>query len=213
MKKLLCVLLAALMLCTMAACGNQQAPEQTDPITTTGNQSVEESTEASVATEESQMEALEEMRFPGADVYCKIPKESGTKYEGRVAIVTGYDEYIATVCCQKSSDFSGEEEDVISYLAETYVTFVRKFLSPNIEAGALKASATEKVSVSGYDAVKFSGPVANTDGGTYQIYGYSMIIDEMPVMFLGVLRSEDQAQADLAAMQALVDQMAGSIYK
>lgn len=214
MKKWIALLLVLLMAVSLAACSSQDTPDNPSlpDGTTAGNQPPKNTTAATQQPTQNK-EKLKDFMFPLAKIYCKVPETFGSKSEGKVVVATGKDEYIATICNASKGSYTGGLEGILPFLAKSYADDTSPFLEPNIKEESLKVSTTEKVTVSGYEALKFSGPVTNTSGGTYQIYGYTMIIDEMPVMFLGVLRSEDQADKDLKAMQELVDLMAGSIFK
>lgn len=146
-------------------------------------------------------------------MYCMVPKKCTRKTNGRIVCTSDNKAYIATIYNGDKGSFTGNLANILEASAEKYAGDVNKYLSTNIEAEVLKAQTTENVTVSGYEAVKFSGQIKNIENGDYKIYGYSMIIEERPVMFLGILVSEDQADADLNAMKALIDQMAGSIFQ
>ena len=208
MKKVLCVLLAALLLLSAAACStpknngssstpdNITAPSQSDP------------------TQESQIkeEKLEKFKFSQISVYCMVPENCARKTNGSIASTTDNKAYLATIFTGEKGS-AGSLADILTVSADKYASDVNKYLSTNIDGAELKAQTTENVTVSGYEAVKFFGQIKNIEDGTYQIYGYSMMIKERPVMFLGILVSEDQSDADLTAMKAFVDQMAGSIFE
>lgn len=216
MKKILCMVLAALLLLSLCACGGEEKPRDPAATTTasgTEDKKPEKETEKTSVETDKDEEELQEIMFPLVEMYCEVPEEYSRKTNGSIAVTVGRDEFIATIFNGASGAYTGELEGILDFSAEMYANDVNKYLAPNIEAGELKAGTTEKVTVSGYDAVKFSGTVKNIGDGTYEIYGYSMIIEDRPVMFVGILCSEDQAKADLEEMQALVDLMAGSIYK
>lgn len=216
MKKLLCALLAVLLLCSLCACGGE-TPKATEPTEknnpgTNATQSQQQNTEATNPTEKTEV-TLDSFRFPRTEVYCKLPDTYGRLTNGTVAATTGSDEFMATICVGDAGAYTADTAGIFNFMAKKYTNDVNKYLSPDAKEDGWNISSTKGTKVSGYDATQLSGTVSNTDGGTYQIYGYSVIVDEMPVMFVGILNSKDQAQKDLNEMKALVDQMAGSIYK
>ena len=211
MKKVLCVLLAVVMLLSMVACSKEEPKDTANaPVTSEDTQPQKETTEA---TEETQKEEYQKFQLPRMEMYCNTPIESGATTNKRVAVVTGYEAYIGTVFCGGTDEYSGELEGILAYASDDYVNDVAYFLYSDLDAETLKAVSSERTSVSGYDAVKFAESVRTTSDKYYEIYGYAMIIEDRPVVFMGILCSEDQAQADLEEMQELVDLMAGSIYK
>lgn len=215
MKKVLCVLLAAMMLLTMAACGAK--PEATDPTkaqtgATEATKPHKETTEATEATEK-EADSYQKFMFPLMEVFCKVPEEFGRTTNGNIAVATGCDEYILTICNGFPGDYSGDLEGMLSHFAVDFESYTAVFLLADLNAEELKNVSCEKTTASGYDAVKFGSTVKNKSDKNYEIYGYAMIIDNAPVVFMGVLCSDDQAKADLEEMQDLIDLMAGSIYK
>ena len=214
MKKVFSILFAGLLLLSMCACGNGEKSKNDHSdasVSTTGAAQTEK--EEITNTEAASTEEYGKFQLPRMELYCNVPMESGSSTNKRVGVVTGYDAYIGTVFCGGAGEYTGDLEGILAYVAEDYVNDTASFLMADLDPAELKAENTQKVTVSGYDAVKFSSSVLNKSGNEYGIYGYAMIIEDRPVMFVGVLRSEDQAAADLAEMKDLIDLMAGSIYK
>ena len=213
MKKVLCVLLTVLMLLSMAACSKEEPQDTANvPVTSEDTQPQKESTEATEETKKEE-ESLQEFMFPLMPMCCKVPEEYERETNRSVALAIKNDSFFATIYNGEQGSYSGELEGILQFVAEGYLFDTNIYLYMEIEEEELKASQVEAVTVSGYDAVKFGGPVKNIGNTFYEIYGYAMIIDNTPVVFMGILCSEDQAQADLEEMQELVDLMAGSIYK
>ena len=213
MKKVLCVLLAVLMLLSMAACSKEEPQDTANvPVTSEDTQPQKETTEATEETKKEE-ESLQEFMFPLMPVFCKVSEQFVRLTNGMVAIASGSDEYVLSIYNGFEGDYTGELEGLLAGVADFFVTDLNKYLSPNMDENTLKEITGAKTSISGYDAVKFDAPVKNKSDETYEIYGYAMIIDNTPVVFMGIHCSEDQAQADLEEMQELVDLMAGSIYK
>ena len=142
--------------------------------------------------------------------FCSVPESCVRKANRSVVSTTDSKAYLLTIFVGNKGDHNGNLEDILGAATETYERDVNKYLHSPIH-GELKAETTEKVTVSGYEAVKFIGSTINMTNDANKIYGYSMVIDEQPVMLLGILVSEEQKDADLKTMQALIDQMAGSI--
>lgn len=212
MKKVLCVLLAALLLLSAAACSTSESngsASMPDNITTPGQQTV-----ITAPTQESEIkeEKLEKFKFSQISVYCMVPENCARKTNGSIASTTDNKAYLATIFTGEKGS-AGSLADILTVSADKYASDVNKYLSTNINGAELKAQTAENVTVSGYDAVKFSGQIKNIENGNYQIYGYSMIIEDRPIMFVGILCSDDQAKEDLDDMKDLIDLMAGSIYK
>ena len=213
MKKVLCVLLTVLMLLSMVACGKTPAdPVKTTVEPTETTQKNQETTEQTEPNNDEEMQ-MQQFMFPLVKVYCNVPEEYERVSRGCVALAIKNDAFVASVHNGDIGAYSGELEGILEFVAEDYLFETNIFLYKEIAAEELKASTVEAVTVSGYDAVKFGGPVKNIGNTFYEIYGYAMIIEDRPVVFMGILCSEDQAQADLEEMQELVDLMAGSIYK
>lgn len=212
MKKGLCTLIVILLLLSLTACGKPDDNGTTPkPEDTTGTTMQPGATEPSQSTQDKE-EKLEKFKFSQISVYCMVPEDCTRKTNGSIASTTDNKAYLATIFTGEKGS-AGDLADILVASSEKYASDVNKYLSTNIEAEVLKAQTTENVTVSGYEAVKFSGQIKNIENGDYKIYGYSMIIEERPVMFLGILVSEDQADADLNAMEAFIDQMAGSIFQ
>lgn len=215
MKKVMCLVLALALLCSLCACGKKETEEPQKDSNVTAEKQPEKETEKAteVATEPAEEEETNEFMFPLVEIYCKTPAEYGSLDNGSVAVTTGRDEFIVSICNGDEGSYSGDIAGVFEHMLVEYTIDVNKYLSPDADDQAWDLTATDGASISGYEATKLTGTVGNTEGGTYQVYGYSAIIEDRPVIFLGILCSEDQAQADMDTMTALVEQMAGSIYK
>ena len=213
MKKVLCVLLTALLLLSATACS---APENNGTVSKPGSATTP--TQQTAVMEPTQgtqnnEEALTKMQFPKMAMYCMVPEKCTRKTNGKIVCTTDDQDYIATIFNGDKGSFTGDMSDILTASADKYAGDVNKYLSTNIDGAELKAQTTENVTVSGYEAVRFSGQIKNIKEDNYKIYGYSMIIDERPVMFLGILASEGQVDTELNGMKALIDQMAGSIFE
>lgn len=169
-------------------------------------------TDPTQETQNKEEGKLEKFKFSQISVYCMVPEQCTRKTNGSIASTTNNKAYLATIFTGEKGS-AGNLTEILTVSANKYANDVNKYLSTNIDGAELKAQTTEKVTVSGYEAVRFSGQIKNIEDGNYQIYGYSMIIDERPVMFLGILASEDQMDTELNGMKALIDQMAGSIFE
>lgn len=215
MKKVMCLVLALALLCSLCACGKKETEEpQKENIATAEKQPEKETEKATeAATAPAEEENLNEFKLPLAEIYCKVSDDYDRLTNGCVAVASGQDELIASICCGDEGSYAGSAKDIFESLVSDYTDDVNKYLYPEVEEGAWDLSVTEGATISGYEAAKISGTVTNLAGGTYQVYGYSAIIEDRPVIFLGILCSDDQAQADMDTMTALVEQMAGSIYK
>ena len=214
MKKILCALLAVLLLCSLCACG-KAAPKETEPAdkkneSTVNTQPMQENTKV---TEPSKGVSYIDFQLPRTLMYCKVPEDCSMRSNAAVAICQNTTEYMGTVFCGDENAYTGELEGILAFLSENYVYGVNKFLVSKLNKENLVAKNTQRITVSGCDAVKFSGPITNNDGGTSEVYGYVMILETRPVVFLGIVDDKKQEQKDIDAMKALVDQMAGSIYK
>ena len=213
MKKILCILIAVILLIIVVSGiyfkvmnSNNIANEDIEL-----NQSQIENSEE-ILPEESEGVQLQKFMFPLMEVYCNVPEEYERDTNRGVAVAIKNVDYIATIYNGSENVYSGELEGILDFVAKDYLFDSNIYLYKEIEEEELKASSFESVTVSGYDAVKFRGPVKNVGGSTYEIYGYAMIIEDTPVVFMGILCSEEQAKEELKEMQDLVDLMAGSIY-
>ena len=155
-------------------------------------------------------EKLDKMQFPRMTKFFSVPESCIRRANRSVVATTDNKAYLLTVFVGNKGDHSGNLEDIITEVTETYERDVNKYLHSDIK-GELKADTTEGVTVSGYDAVKFTGSTINITNDANKIYGYSMIIDNSPVMFMGILVSEEQGDEDLNAMKKLVDLMVNTI--
>jgi hypothetical protein len=155
-------------------------------------------------------EKLDKMQFPRMTKVFSVPESCIRRANRTIVATTDNKAYLLTVFVGDKGDHSGKPEDILTASTETYERDIIKYLHSDIK-GELKADTTERVTVSGYEAVKFTGSTINITNDANKIYGYTMIIDNRPAMFMGILVSEEQGDEDLNAMKKLVDLMVNTI--
>lgn len=110
--------------------------------------------------------------------------------------------------------FDGTLDDVIDYASEDILHAIQS------EAAywafeTMEVNSTEKVSMAGYDSIKFTATTANASIDDVQwdcyMYGYAFVINDLPYTVVGVVTTKQQEQSMIDEMIADVDAIAGSI--
>lgn len=181
MKKTIALVLAAMMLLAMAACGNES---KEDPIGTTKGQNFENGVAATEAMGETQNQKLENwgvvddfavqneelesatvfFRWPNATGRSAATGEASTQSDGTFVLVDGYSNGISPKGVALKEFFPAYFEQTINAFSNNY--------GVRYENGKLTADEGEISQINGYEVCKFTGHHTFTFSGQPYDYQY-----------------------------------------
>lgn len=214
MKKIVCLVLAVLMLVSLAAC-NRPA------VGTESTKNPQKETQAPKPTE-TEPEATEakptedqkkgtDLKIYG-DIYVVYPEPWRTEENSRTNIFYQDETCLVGITSKKGSSFEGELEDIIPYLSEAFANDVSSYSKGLLAGQEIETASVERGTVAGFDCVKFTGKINNNDNWDCHVYGYAMIVEDRVLMITGLVSTEAQDAGMIAEINALTDQIAESVY-
>lgn len=213
MKKIICLLLALLMIFSLAACGGNGTQGDTKPPKDDDKptQSTPPSTEDDNKTTEPSHTKPEDMllRVYGK-IYVKYPSDWEVESDTQSLYVLQGKECLVNVLYRNVSMFEGELEDIVPFLSRTFADAASKYCTGSIYGGEIVTTSMERSTVAGYDCVKFEGTIENGDWDCH-VYGYGLIVEDRVIMITGLVSAKDQDADMIAEIDALTDRIAASI--
>lgn len=214
MKKLLALFIALIMLFCMVACSSTPDDE---PITP--NKDNVEDTEKKDQTDDAQENNDEEtpkqeedqvFQVPKREIYYSIPSEMTIYQNSRYHIFSSNSDYFVGICYEKYKDYDGAIEDIVSKYALFFLTDVGTSCQGAINKNSLEVIDGENVKIAGLDAYKFTATVENSNWDCYA-YGYTYVVDNVPLMVIGLVHSHEQADQMIKDVTKYTDQIAASV--
>ena len=214
MKKIVCLVLAVLMLVSLAACNrpavgteNTKNPQKE----TQAPKPTETEPEATEAKPTEDQKKGTDLKIYG-DIYVVYPEPWRTEENSRTNIFYQDETCLVGITSKKGSSFEGELEDIIPYLSEAFANDVSSYSKGLLAGQEIETASVERGTVAGFDCVKFTGKINNNDNWDCHVYGYAMIVEDRVLMITGLVSTEAQDAGMIAEINALTDQIAESVY-
>ncbi len=212
MKKIICLLMAMLLVFGLVACGGNDTEGDTKPNNgkTPTTQTGTSGTEPNKDTKPTQPAINDVEVEVDNDVYVKYPSDWRLEDVYRGVVMYRDDARLVNVTYKKASSFDGALEDIVSYLSEAFVEGSYGYSQGSIYGHDIVPSTVERSTVAGYDCVKFEG-IINNDRWDCHVYGYGLIVEDLVIMITGLVSAKDQDADMIAEIDALTDRIAASI--
>lgn len=209
MKKILiCLISSTLMFLGITGCMNNEAVsnENNDVNTNnTTNNNVNSSTNQTEQSKYNQEESLASI-----DAYVNY-RDDALRVEGVSSFLYAYPKQRASATVVFSTDpYEGDLNGVLDTLMPVFGRAVKGYMRGTFTGNELKLAHSEKVTVAGFDSIRFQGTIYNNITDCY-IYGYTFIINGQPCMIAGVVASDEQEQELIDNVTRDADEMAKTI--
>lgn len=214
MKKLICLLLALLILISLVACGGDTPDTDEDPKQTVGDEKPDKNTEPSndetQQTDPTETEPTDiSLRIYG-EIYVSYPSDWTVKKDAPSVFFVQNSDCLVNLLCRRASSFDGELEDIVAFMSQTFADDSSKYCSGSIYGSEIETTSMERSTVAGYDCVKFEGTIKNGDWDCH-VYGYGLIVEDRVMMITGLVSAKAQDAGMIAEIDALTDSIAASI--
>lgn len=222
MKRLFCVLLSLLtVLSLFAACSTTKKQETTNnkKEETGVNQTETETPEGpnTNAEEENtvkeEKDELKSITAPITGVWVQYNAERKTKESGYARLISSGNNTIAAFCMDVLNPYTGTLEDVFDHFKDTYPSRVAVACQGDVNSCSIELIDSEKVTMAGFDSIRFTGKVPNKSGWDCHVYGYTFLIDSVPYAVIGIVSDASQSEDLIAFINAEVDAIAATIKK
>lgn len=212
MKKLICLLLALLMIFSLAACGGNGTQGDTKPPKDDDKptQSTPSNTEDNKPTQPVQTKPNEVSLKIAGNIYVSYPSDWRTEDVYRGVVLYQSDAALVNVTHNKVSAFEGELEDIVTQLSDAFVEGSYGYSQGSIYGNAIEPTSIERGTVAGYDCIKFVGSIKTGDWNCH-VYGYGLIVEDRVIMITGLVSAKAQDADMIAEIDALTDRIAASI--
>lgn len=212
MKKWICLLMALVLMVGTTACGSK-ATETTDTPkndATASDNSTTTVTQGMVDSTTVAQTVGKTLRVPSKDIYFTCPEGWSSGKETHTTVLLETDECLVAVCYNWSTPYNGDLVGIIDFFGTDVMSDVASYSKGNLWTSKVNATSTENTTVAGLNAVKFTGTAPNNDWNCH-VYGYTMMVNDLPMMVMGLVSTKAQDPAMISEVDALTDQVAASI--
>lgn len=213
MKRLICLLLAVAMLLSMAACGGQTSGGDTEPEETkkqSQGDSKETKPEDTEETKPSQPDTVT-IQVPGKEVYFSCANGWVVDRRSQSTLVYQNEESLVSISYDWVNEFNGELEDLVTFLNFAFTFDAYSYAKGNIYGAQISTTDTERCTIGGYEAVRFTGTISNKGEWDCHVYGYTCTVDGVNLMICALVSTQAQDADMIAEIDALTDQIAASV--
>ena len=215
MKRITAIILVALMLLSLTACGGSSntETETTPDAAPEPSQAVEDIQQADTTQESDSTEKsgyTETLHIPLRDIY--VSYEQGLREYKAAATTLVYDTNDALVGLTYDFDrvYTGGVDGVAQFFADEFPEKAASSSVGNINS-SINILTSEACTVNGFDSVRFTGTCSNDGEWDCHVYGYSFIINGTAFAIIGLVSHRAQDPELIATIDARVDAMAATV--
>lgn len=212
MKKIMAMFLLLAIVGSFVGCSIENPQGSQDSSTQQCSSTVEQSTQtedSSNAEDATAGYSREEHLTIGAYVNYK---DGVSRYDvaGGKMYVHSRDKVLTSSVMISKDSYEGDLDGVLPLLMEKFENSVRGYMCGTIKGNELKLDSSEKVTVAGFESIRFRGKVYNNIVDCF-IYGYTFLVNDQPCMIVGIVSSDSQEQDLIDTVVQDVDAMAKTL--
>ena len=205
MKRVLCMMMALLLIGSLVACGNKTPDNPVDP---TPDPVI---TDPVVSGDEGDKKDGNVLQIPATEIYFTYPK-GWYKSGGSTSVMMQENEdCMVAVCYSWDQSFEGKLADMVSYFSLGFLLDAAPESRGILGAQPIEVTSTKATKVAGYDSVQFTGKVNNNGEWDCHVYGYTYVVDGTNLMVIGLVSTQAQDAQMIKDIDALTDQIAASV--
>lgn len=222
MKRLFCVLLSLLtVLSLFAACSTTEKQETTNnkKEETGVNQTETETPEGpnTNAEEENtvkeEKDELKSITAPITGVWVQCNAARKVSESGFARLIDSGNDTTAAFCLDVLNPYTGTLDGVFDHFKVRFPASAAISCQGDINSSEMELIDSEKVTMAGFDSIRFTGKVPNKSGWDCHVYGYTFLIDSVPYAVIGIVSDASQSEDLIAFINAEVDAIAATIKK
>lgn len=218
MKRILALLLAAIMVFALVACADQPEEKGTNPPTSQQTNGTEPTnqTDPTQGSEEHGDKYEDYAIISGKSIYVNYKNGRRDNVKSSSVVFHGEATNLVALSYDKGSDFAGTPADALTLINDgrmfwDIVMYSDADFHDYDTTYLIDVKTTENVKVNDYDMQKFTGSVMSTDDRNCYVYGYAFVIEGTPCVLAGFVLSEDQEQSLINAINVEVDTMVKTV--
>lgn len=212
MKKVIGFLLALALMVGMTACSSQPT-DNSDTNTPTAPSASDATTvveQDNTGTTTVAQSAGTTLQVPSKEVYFTRPEGWMSNKATYSTVLYETNESLVAVCYNFAVPYDGDLSGIVEFFGSGVMRDISAYSKGNMGVSSVTILSEDKVSVAGFDAVKFTGTAPNKDWNCH-VYGYTLMVDGMPMMVMGLVSTQAQDPAMISAIDAMTDQVAASL--
>ena len=213
MKKIICLLLALLMIFSLAACGDNGNTDDSKPEGTKNerpNNDTTNGTQNPPATSEPAQNG-KVLQIPYNEIYLTAPDGWDVANCDDSFVVCQTSDCLVSISYQWHVEFEGQLDDVMDLLLPRFVADAALYSKGRVDVANLEVRSTENGTIAGYDSIRFTAKIRNRDEWDCHVYGYAVVVNNIPLMITGLVSAKAQDADMIAEIDALTDRIAASI--
>ena len=218
MKRILALLLAAIMVFTLVACADQPEEKGTNPPTSQQTNGTEPTnqTDPTQGNEDPADKYEGYAEIGGKGIYVNFKSDRRDNVKSSSIVFHGEATNLVALSYDKGSDFAGTPADALTLINDgrmfwDIVMYSDADFHDYDKTYLIDIKTTENVKINDYDMQKFTGSVVSTDNRTCYVYGYAFVIEGTPCVLAGFVLSEGQEQSLINAINVEVDTMVKTV--
>lgn len=211
MKKYLCLILAAVLIFSLTACKSDPVSntEPSNDNQTQGSTPPDDQTNDTTEATSGQNN-LNTLQVPSKEIYFNCPDGWTFSKETYSTVLMETDESLIAVCYNWAVPYEGDLGGIVDFFSAGVMRDVAPYSKGYLGAAAITTTDSENTKIAGLDAVKFTGTAPNTEWNCH-VYGYTMIVDGVPMMVMGLVSTQAQDATMISEIDSLTNQVAASI--
>ena len=211
MKKVICLLLALVMVLSLAACGKQPADQQPEETSKTPEKETTQTatTEATSAPEETEAAGIV-LQVPSKEIYFNCPDGWSYSKETYSTVLMETNASLVAVCYNWVIPYEGDLEGIVAFFSDGVMRDVSPYSQGYLGAASITTTSAEKTKLGNQECVRFIGTVPNTEWNCH-VYGYVFVVNDIPMMVMGLVSTQAQDAQMISDINALTDQIAATV--
>ena len=217
MKKIIALLLAAIMAFTLAACANQPEEKGTNPPTSQQTNGTEPTnqTDPTQGSEEPADKYEGYAKISGKSIYVNYKNGRRDDNKSSSVVFHGEASNLVALAYDKENGFAGTPSDALTLINDGRILrnismFTNADFYDDIKY-IMEIKTTENVKINDYDMQKFTANVMSSNDRNCYVYGYAFVIEGTPCVLAGFVLSEGQEQSLINAINIEVDTMVKTV--
>lgn len=211
MRKLTCLALVLMLTLSLAACGNESNNTETNPQSSAVSTTTPKETQTTAMPQGTEGKSEQLIKVPGKQIYFSTDVDWKVDNDDLAIMLYENRDCMVGICYNWISEFDGNYEGLIESLSANFVSEASSKCHGYLRTSQVVVLTNEMCNIAGYDCMKFTGKIDNDGNWDCHVYGYAYVVNDVQLMVIGIVSTEDQDAAMIADINALTDQIAASV--
>lgn len=156
-------------------------------------------------------ENLKTTSIPGKNIYFSYDKSLKKKEEANSIVLYNSNDYLVSVTFKKDITYKESIDGVIDLLNRDFIVDASLSSRGDLyNTDKFTVNSKENIKVNNFNSVKFIGTLPNRTWNCY-VYGYAFVIDDTPIMVIGLVSAQSQESEMIKNIQNNVESIIKTI--